>query len=408
MIASVKVVLYKSKTLSNGEHPIMLCVTKDRNRKYVSLGISCKLDLWSKKDGLPKTKHPLYTELTATINKAKMDASKEVLTLVAENQEYSLTQLKTISRKQETVNKTKVLAYFRQIEQRLVNTERIGYSKVFQYTHNSLKKFCGGADFEFIAVNTAFLIRYEEWFLSRGVKANSVFVFMRTFKTLINYARKEGVVKANYDPFKDFGFSKYRRIRTTKRALTKEQINRIATYPCQTNGYLYHAKNYFMFSYYNRGINFIDMAHLQWSNIINGRLTYTRRKTKETFSIKLLKPSLDIIQQYSKAEVQNPDAYIFPILNKDIHITPRQIDDRIDKVNKRVNYALKIIGKQLEISEKLTTYVARHSFATVLKRSGTSIAVISELMGHDSEHTTKIYLADFENEVLDHAAEAIL
>jgi integrase len=363
--------------------------------------------MWDSKESMPKKKHPLYTELAAIISQAKTEVSREVLTLAAEEKEYSLAQLKTISRKQEVGKHMTVLDYFKQTEERLMAMGRIGYGKVFQYTHNSLKAF-SGKDFEFIDVNTSFLMRYEEWFLRRGVKPNSVFVFMRTFKTLVNYARKEGLVKPAYDPFKEFSFSKYRRIRTVKRAITKEQIQQIAAYPCKTSSYQLHARNYFMFSYYNRGINFIDMAFLRWNSIDSGRLIYTRKKTQETFTIKLLKPSLDILDYYRSIRPCTLDDYIFPILNKRIHISPRQIDDRVDKVIKRVNNALKQIGKELGIQAKLTTYVARHSFATVLKRSGTPIALISELLGHDSEQTTKVYLNDFDNEVLDMAAEAAL
>lgn len=409
MTASVKVILYKSKTLSNGEHPVMLCVYKEGKRKYISLGISSKAEQWNSKDGLPKKKHPLYTELVAIINKAKTDVSKEVLTLTVENQEYKLNQLKSMTRKTEATPTQSVLAYFRLIETRLVENGRIGYANVFRSTHNSLQAFCGTcSDFDFSDVDTSFLIRYEEWFLKRALKLNSIFVFMRTFKTLINYARKESVVKSSYDPFKDFGFSKFRRIKTVKRALSKEQIQSIAAYACKADSYLFHARNYFMFSYYTRGINFIDIAHLRWSDVNDGRLVYIRRKTKERFDIKLLKPAFAIIHYYRPDQSPGNDDYIFPILEKGVHVSPRQVDDRLDKVSKRVNNALKTIGKSLGLRDKLTTYVARHSFATVLKRSGTPITVISELMGHDSEQTTMIYLADFENEVLDKAAEAVL
>lgn len=408
MVASVKVLLYRSKTLKNGEHPIVLCVTKERNRKYVSLGFNCKPELWDETNSLPKRKHPLYAELVVAINKAKIEASKEVLTLTVEDTDYSLQQLKTVSRNTDVSKRVNVIAYFRQVERRLMDAGRVGYSKVFRYTGNSLQAFSNGKDFDFRDVNTSFLMRYEEWVMSRDAKLSSIHVYMRTFKTLINYARKENVVKSNYNPFKDFTFSKYRRYKPIKRAITKDQMQAIIDFPCKPGGRLYHAKSYFLFSYYNRGINFTDIALLRWSNIQQTRLVYIRKKTNETFNMGLLEPALAIINYYRAHQFQGDDGYIFPILQKDVHQTPRQIDDRIEKVNKRVNRALKEIGVKVGINEKLTTYVARHSFATILKKSGTSIAIISEMMGHDSEKTTRMYLAEFENDVLDQAAQAIL
>ena len=163
-----------------------------------------------------------------------------------------------------------------------------------------------------------------------------------------------------------------------------------------------------MFSYYCRGINFIDMAHLQWENIQGGRLLYTRKKTKELFSISLLEPAQALLDYYRSAPVPGQQEYIFPILQAATHRTPVQIDNRINKVNHQVNQSLKLIGKQLGIDEKLTTYVARHSYATVLKREGIPIALISELMGHDSEQTTKIYLQGFGDDLLDTASRSVI
>lgn len=408
MVTKVNVVLFKSKTLKNGEHPVMLCVSKGGDRRYVSLGVSCPISLWDAQKGLPRKKHPLYTEIVALINRARTETSREVLTLEVESQTYTLNQLQTVNRPLEEIHPVKVLAYCRQIEKRLMIAGRVGYGKVFRFTGNSLETFQGGKDFGFAEINTSFLMRYEEWFMGRGVQPSSIFVFMRTLKTLLNYARKEKLVKPSYNPFAEFSFSKYRRIRTVKRAISKTQIKLIEEFACKPGDRLFHAKNYFLFSYYCRGINLTDLAFLSWENIRDGRLVYTRRKTGETFTMALLKPALDIVMYYRECHFTGEDGYIFPILRRSFHVNPQQIDNRIQKVTFRVNRSLKVIGERLGLETKLTTYVARHSFATVLKQSGTPIALISELMGHDSEGTTRIYLADFENEVLDNAAQAIL
>ncbi|MBO0952023.1 site-specific integrase [Fibrella forsythiae] len=406
MKATVNAVLFKSKVLRNGESPVMIRVTRNRQSRYITLGITCPADLWDQAKGIPKTKHPLYKELTTTILKTKLAIQKELLTLTNEDQDFSLDRLTTLSHKAPVP--VKVLGYFDQVIKQLTESGRIGYANIFRSTANSLRNFKDGKDFLFTDVNPSFLMKYEAWFLSRNVMFSSIFVFMRTFKTLVNYARKEGYVKPDFLPFKDFSFSKYRRVKTRKRSLTKAQVQAIAGFATKPGTSLFHAKNYFLFSYYCRGINFIDMALLKRSNVKAGRIQYSRRKTKELFTINLLKPAQEILDLYRPSITPSEDGYIFPILRIDFHISPVQIDNRIDKVNRQVNSSLKEIGKQLGIEEKLTTYVARHSFATVLKREGISIAIISELMGHDSEQTTRIYLQGFGDDLLDEATQSVI
>ncbi|HVB03493.1 MAG TPA: site-specific integrase, partial [Chitinophagaceae bacterium] len=404
-MASIKIVLFTSKTLKNGEHPIMLRVTKDRKTKYISLQQSCPTDWWDRAANLPKRKHPLFKELLVKIEKKKLEANKLLLGLDNDEKEISVEEIK-LKLQKEAVNKKKVIQYFDEVVERLERTNRLGYSSVFKATKNSLLTFKKGKDFDFSDITPSFLSNYEDAFYERGVVMNSVFVFMRTLKTLINYARKDNVVRNDFNPFRDISFTKFRRIKTKKRAITKEEIIKIAELEIKDNPRLLNARNYFLFSFYNRGINFIDMAYIKWENIRNNRLQYTRRKTKEDFTIALLPPAVIILNQYKDFYYENDSSFIFPILSYS-YKTPRSINNRLEKMLRIVNGDLKEIAKLVGIKENLTTYVARHSYATILKRSGIATSVISEAMGHDSEKTTKIYLDSFENKILDEASKAI-
>lgn len=321
MTATVNAVLFKSKVLRNGEHPVMIRVTKSRQSRYVSLGISCKIDLWEKAQGLPKNRHPLCLELTAVILKMQLAIQREILSLDREGVDFTLDELKSLS--PVTPTPIRVLQYFGQVEKQLADSGRIGYAKMFRFTANSLRKFRDGKDFSFGEINTSFLIKYEAWFLSRDVMFSSIFMFMRTFKTLVNCARKEGYVKPDFIPFSDFSFSKYRRVKTSKRSLTKDQIRMIANFSTEPGSALFHAKNYFLFSYYCRGINFIDMAMLQWTGIRAGRVHYCRRKTKGHFTINLLEPAQGIIDYYRQHNHPCPEGYVFPILKIGVHVSLR-------------------------------------------------------------------------------------
>ncbi len=404
-MASIKVILYTSKLLSNGEHPIMLRIIKDRKVKYISLNVSCPVTLWNKKENIPHKKHPLYNSIINKINKKKHEASKLLIDSENDEKEMSSEQIR-FKLKSEIQEKKTVFAYFDEVIDNLEKSNRIGYSNIFKSTKNSIKKFRNNRDINFMDITPSFILKYEEWFYSRGVKMNSVFVFLRTFKTLINYAKKEGIVRELFDPFKEINFTKFRRIKTSKRAISKDEIYAIINLELPDGNSISHARNYFLFSYYNRGINFIDMAHLKWSDVDKNRLTYERKKTKELLNIGMLEPAIILLEYYRTFRNENND-YIFPILNSK-YVTAKSMDNRIDKMLKVVNTNLKKIGELCNIKVKLTTYVARHTYATVMKRSGVSTSLISESLGHDSEKTTQIYLDSFENSVIDEASKSIL
>lgn len=147
-------------------------------------------------------------------------------------------------------------------------------------------------------------------------------------------------------------------------------------------------------------MNYIDVANLRWSNISKlGIMEYSRQKTGCRFAIQLGEQSLKILKDYRKFSGYDTDNYVFPILNKNIHITPQQIQNRLLRVIKQVNSNMKVIGRELEIETPITTYVARHTYATVLKRSGVSTSIISNALGHESKSITQTYLDDFESNV---------
>ena len=163
------------------------------------------------------------------------------------------------------------------------------------------------------------------------------------------------------------------------------------------------AVDVFVFSYLNAGINFIDIAKLKHSNIVDNHLIYNREKTKKLINVPLQPKALEIIAKYQN----DKSPYLFPILSP-FHKTEVQIADRLHKVLAKINKHLKEIGVKLKLPIPLTTYVARHSYATVLKRAGVSTAIISESLGHSSERITQIYLDSFDNEQIDEAMKNLI
>jgi len=189
-----------------------------------------------------------------------------------------------------------------------------------------------------------------------------------------------------------------------RKALSLEQMERIRNLNLTSSSPLYDSWNIFLFSYYLMGMNFTDIAYLKWENIVEGKASYQRAKTGKRYVIRLLDPAQKILKQFAR---RKNSGYIFPILT-DKHDTAVSQKYRIQKVLKQFNSDLKAIGKEAKIDIPLTSYVARHTWANVLKKKDIPISKISEGLGHRTEKTTRIYLESFENEELDKINESIL
>lgn len=214
------------------------------------------------------------------------------------------------------------------------------------------------------------------------------------------------MVKRECYPFTIFKISKFD-TSTRKRAIAKETVRRIIDLDLSKawpNTQL--ARDLFVFSYFGAGINFTDMSLLTWANVQQGRICYIRKKTGKPIQFPLTAETRAILDKYCMADM-TPNDYLFPILDKHVHRTERQRYDRIHKMLTNTNRRLKDIGEQVGV-DNLTTYVARHTFATVLKRSGVSTSIICESLGHSSEKVTQIYLDSFENAQIDEAMKHLL
>lgn len=405
-MATIKVVLFTHNKLKNGEHPIYLRITQDRKSRYAKVGATCPKSLWDENKELPTKKHPNYLELSILINKKKAEVNKLLLHEEIDGKDSSAEELKRKVVKKKS-SKITVLQYFDKVYEDLIKLDKIKTAKTFRATKNSLMNFREGKDFFFSDVNLNFLNRYEEYHVAKGWKLNSIFVIVRTFKTLINKAREEEVVRQDYDPFKDYSLKKFRGIVTEKRALDKEQIKKIETLELKPCSSIYNSRHYFMFSLYCRGMNFADMADLKWKDIKNGEFEYTRNKTNKRFHVKLIEPANEILKYFKRHYFENMESYVFPIL-KPSHVTAMSRENRKVKMLRIINSDLKEIAKLCDIKETLTMYVARHSFATILKMKGVQTSVISELLGHRSESTTQIYLDSFGKDQLDEANKVLL
>lgn len=402
MAVSSKIVLYTSKTLKNGEHPIMFRITQDRKPKYLSTGFSCLLSLWDKKKEQPLKKHPNYKELLFLIESKKVALLKTVMEMDAEKADYSSEEVKDKIRSPK--DKKQVIAFTTEIIANLQKINKVGNASAYIDLKRTLVRFKGGKDFSFSDVTHAFLLQLEQYLRERKLAETSISVYFRTLRSVFNKAIRENNVKKDSYPFDDFKISKFN-TDTQKRAITKEDLNKILALELVEGTLEYDARNILIFSYYTMGTNFIDMANLKWENVANDRMQYTRAKTGDFFNFKLLAPALAILDYYRQIRSNN---YIFPVFDIQKHTEPLKMRTRLQTANKTYNRRLKEMGKLVGISIPLTTYVARHSAATHMKKSGIAVSVISQAMGHESEKVTQIYLDSIENDAVDNALDSLL
>ncbi len=379
----------------------MMRIYKDGKRKLISLNLSVSAANWDFTKNQPKRNCPNRDAILRIITKKITQYQEQVIEFKAENRNFTAS---TLVEKVANPVKTKTVndLFVDQIKS-YKTAGRTGYALSIQQAYNSLMEFNNHLNIYFSDIDIPWLKKYEEWLRSKRLAENTIGIRFRTLRAIYNTAIEQGYVKAEYYPFKSYKVAKLHAV-TAKRAMTKENIYAVINYDCaEKDDYTRLAVDLFTFSYFMGGINFVDMAYITHSHIIDQRLIYTRTKTHKLIKLPLQPKAVELIEKYHD---QNRP-YIFPILST-FHKTEQQKRNRIHKVITKVNKLLKAIGEELHLPIDLTTYVARHSFATVLKRSGVNTSIICEAMGHSSEKVTQIYLDSFGNEQMDAAMQKLL
>ncbi len=260
---------------------------------------------------------------------------------------------------------------------------KLGTAKTYRDALNSFSAFRGGEDILPSQLCNDDIISYEAWLQRRGLKRNSSSCYLRTLRTLYLKAVEVGLT-ADQCIFRHVftGFSK-----TSKRALPIDSIRAIRCLPLPERSSLAFARDLFLLSLYLQGMSFVDMAWLKKSDIRSGQLQYSRRKTRQSLSIGWEPSMQDIVDRYAHLTSDTP--YLLPILT----IGKGSGNKRYVQMLHNVNRNLKKIGEMLGLQIPLTTYVARHTWASILRDMGCDLSIISAGLGHESLKTTQIYLS---------------
>lgn len=379
-----------------GTYPVKIRVTYKRVRKYYSTGKTLSPEEWDK---LPVTRTKRLTDIRKDIENSFSLVKSNVVAL-AEKGAFSFDALNVhLSHASGT---TLNLAFRTKIEA-LTREERVGTMLYYDNILKNVEAF-GGKSIPIESVTVDWLQRFEK-FLLKDKNHTTVGMHMRAIRAVLNEARKSGGLREARYPF---GKGKYE-IKTgesRKLALSLDQIARIMQYKDGQDTERY--RDIWFFMYLCNGINTADLVRLKYSNIIDGEICYIRQKTVRTTSTvkeirAIVTPQMqEIIDRWGNPK--EPDHLIFPLI--------RPTDDpllhkkRTKDLTKRINEHMKKVARSIGV-DNISTYTARHSYATVLKRSGANIAYISESLGHSSLKTTESYLASFEKEERQKNAELL-
>ena len=398
----MKLMLNQARRLNDGSYPLVMQLLHRRRKRVIYSGIYLYPGEWDSQ------------RYTVILSKAKYRLQKDIRAMNRRLHEF-VQRIGAIIEKLEQCGEPytcddiadryliaerdgSLADYWQVYISELRTAGRLGMAQAQQYTLNSVAGFCGMAHISFRQITSAFIQGYERYLLARGLSVNTVCYYMRNFRTVVNHAVRSGV--ANQTGSSVFeGIGTHPR-KTMKRALTRDMLRSLAQMECCGDSYLSLTRDLFLFSFYTRGMAFVDIAFLTREDISGNVIHYRRRKTGQPLQISINEPIREILSRY-------PDVshYIFPVVRS---VAPEPAYREYRSALRRINKVLKVIGGQLGFPLPLTTYVARHSWATQAKELGFPVSVISEGLGHTSEKTTRIYLKEFDHRVLDDANDVIV
>ena len=301
---------------------------------------------------------------------------------------------------QEFQNKSSDITLFNRMQKTISKLWKQGQyrtSETYTATLNSFREFRNGKDLYFEDMDSDLLLSYEYYLKAKSLSPNTVSFYMKRLRAVYNKAVDDGFAE-NKNPFKRVITSSEK---TVKRAIPVKYIRKLKDLDLSHSVSKSFARDMFLFSFYTRGMSFVDMAYLQKKDLKGKVLTYRRKKTGQLLSVRWERCMQEIVDRYSSPGMS---PYLLAIINN----LDGDIRKQYRNVQSLINRNLKAIGDSINITIPLTMYVARHSWASIARNEGIPVSVISEGMGHDSEKTTQIYLASLETQVIDKANRKIL
>ena len=403
MKTNVLLALDTRRAKKDGTYPILARIVHHRIATQITTGIYVNDKDWDNNKRLIKSSHK-GTESVVRLNNylGKMKAEIiDTLTKLDEKkllQSLSTNELKSILERNS--NNNSFFEYANTLIDEMKVANRIGNARYYRIVVGVLRKFVKDKPLSFQEINYEFLMKFTNHNLSIGNSYNGVAAYMRCIRAIFNKAIKAKIIDKELYPFTEYSIVMKK---TRKRSIGFDAIQKIIDLKVNNGDSLFHCKNYFLLSFYMRGMPFADLAKLKKGNIVDGRIMYQRRKTDKPYNVKITSEIQDILNMYVDKKGKND--FILPIIKR--QTAEEQYKD-VEWARKQYNKTLKEIAELCGIEENLTSYVSRHSFATRAKNLGVPIATISDMLGHADTKTTEIYLDSLQSDLMDEAHEKII
>lgn len=392
---------FRPSTNSEKEGSLIFQLIHGRTVRRINSNYKIFNDEWDWANGrviLPPASSPRHAPLSLVCANVEWEIRR--LRNIAEELEHSGDEwnLEEVSRRFVPCSDTGC-SVFNFIHAQILRKKQLGKvrsGETYQATLNRFMRFRKGIDLTFDMMDAELMELYEAEMLKQGLSRNTTSFYMRILRTNYRLAVEKGFTHDNR-PFKNVycGMDK-----TVKRCITLSEIKRIKDLDLSRQPALDFARDMFMFSFYTRGMSFVDMAYLKKTDLKNGFLSYRRKKTGQLLTIEWTEQMKNIFEKYKP----NRSQYLLPIITKEDGTERRQYQNQM----KRINRKLKDVSVSAKLAISLSLYYSRHSWATIAREKGIPLSVISEGLGHNSETTTQIYLDSIKSSEVDKANRKIM
>lgn len=291
---------------------------------------------------------------------------------------------------------TSLLSFVNQLRTQFLQQNKLRLAETYQSALNSFCLYINKVEILMEDIDSKMIEGYESYLKQKKLTLNTISFYMRILRAIYNRAVKSGVI-ADKKPF-DHVFTTM--TKTAKRAIPIQVIQKIAQAHI-TNKNEALARDLFLFSFYTRGMSFVDIAYLKKTDLNNTYLIYKRKKTGQELKIAWRKEMQELVDRNSSKD----GVHLLGILDEN---SEKSLRFQYHYTQCIINTALKRLGKQLNLETNLTMYVARHSWATIARQKNIPLSVICDGMGHNSEKTTQIYLQSVDAEAIDRCNDKLI
>ena len=291
---------------------------------------------------------------------------------------------------------TSLPSFVNQLRTQFLQQNKLRLAETYQSALNSFSLYINKVEILMEDIDSKMIEGYESYLKQKKLTLNTISFYMRILRAIYNRAVKSGAI-VDKKPF-DRVFTTM--TKTTKRAIPIQTIQKIAQAHVKNKNEAL-ARDLFLFSFYTRGMSFVDIAYLKKTDLNNTYLIYKRKKTGQELKIAWRKEMQELVDRNSSKD----GVHLLGILDEN---SEKSLRFQYHYTQCIINTALKRLGKQLNLGTNLTMYVARHSWATIARQKNIPISVICDGMGHNSEKTTQIYLQSVDAETIDRCNDKLI